>query len=133
MGNSTLKSVAAILAGLFANAAVTIGTDMFMSNVGIFPPFGIGFYTTSLVLLGLSYRTLFAVLGGYISARVAPSNPMLHVKWLITVGAIIGILSAIGGWNGFPHWYLVAIVLCSIVATWIGGRLGAQHYSFAHS
>jgi hypothetical protein len=131
MENSTFKSIVAVIVGLFANGVITIGTDMSMSKAGFFPPFGTGFYETSLVLLALSYRTLFAVLGGYITARLSPSKPMLHVKWLVGVGTVIGIFSAVGGWNGFPHWYLVAIVLCSIAATWLGGKLGAQQYRLA--
>jgi uncharacterized membrane protein YhaH (DUF805 family) len=50
------------------------------------------------------------------------------VYWLLMIGAVIGLVSAIGGKDMFPAWYLIAIVLCSVVATWLGGRLAVRRW-----
>jgi hypothetical protein len=39
-------------------------------------------YDTGLVLLALSYRCVYGVVGSYIAARFAPRNPMRHAMAL---------------------------------------------------
>lgn len=125
MNKWKLRSIAAVIAGIAANVIPTLLTDLSLSASHVMPAFGTGFYETPLVTLALSYRILFAAFGGWTAAILAPSQPMRHVGWLLTIGALVGVASVFGGWNMFPHWYLIAIVVGSTVATWVGG-LGAK-------
>jgi len=104
-----------------SNVALTVATDLAFSAAGVLPPFGTGYSTTWMLLLALSYRTLFAGVGGFLTARLAPAAPMRHVYWLMAIGLVLGALSAIGGREMFPAWYLLAIVALSLPATWLGG------------
>lgn len=129
MNTAIFKSIGAVLAGIAINVVLTLATDLSFSAAGVFPAFGTGFYVTWMVTLALAYRTLYAGVGGYLVARLAPRAPMKHVIWLMTIGGVVGTLSVFGGWHMFPHWYLIAIVIGSVLATWIGGRLVAKRSS----
>jgi hypothetical protein len=123
MNKQILRSIAAVAAGIAANVIPTISADVLLSALHVMPAFGTGFYETPLVTLALSYRILFAALGGFVTAWLAPKEPMRHVFWLLSIGALAGVLSVFGGWQMFPHWYLIAIVIGSVAANWLGGLL----------
>lgn len=77
---------------------------------------------------------LYSVVGGYVTARLAPTNPMRHVQWLIGTAFVIGVASTFGGWAMFPHWYLIAIVVGSVLLRgWVANcsraRLSRKPYS----
>jgi hypothetical protein len=119
------RSVAAVAAGLMVNVVLTTATDFALSALSVFPPFETGFSASGLVVLALSYRTLFAAISGYATARLAPDSPMRHARWLMAVGTAIGLLSVFGGWKMFPHWYLIGIVVYSVIAVWFGAKVYA--------
>lgn len=86
-----LRSILAILVGFFAVAMLSLGTDGILHAAGVFPPWG---QPMSDALFGLatSYRILNAVLGGYITASLAPGR---HVMILTLVGTIMAVIGAI--------------------------------------
>jgi hypothetical protein len=76
-------------------------------------------------LLALSYRTVYAVLGSYIAARLAPRNPMRHALILGFIGlplSVAGAIVAIKG-NFGPAWYPIALALTTLPCAWLGGVL----------
>jgi len=50
------------------------------------------------------------VAGGYVTAALAPNNPMRHV----------GVFVA---WHLSRHWYPIALVVTALPCTWLGGKL----------
>lgn len=121
------RSVGAILAGLVVNVLLTVLTDLALSSANVFPPFGIGFFATPLVLLALTYRLLFAGVGGFTAARLErPGRERVTTYWLIGIGITIGVLSTVGGWDMFPRWYLIAIVAGSAAMTYVGARVALR-------
>lgn len=123
---STLpKSVGAVLAGLASNVVLTVSTDLVLSAWGLLPPFGTGYSHAGLLSLALAYRALYAGVGGWLAARLAPHGPRRHVAGLMAIGLLIGLLSAAGGRGMFPAWYLLGIVALSLPATWLGGALAS--------
>jgi hypothetical protein len=84
---------------------------------------------TGLYVLALSYRIVYAVLGGFVTARLAPRAPMRHVTVLPVIGLVLGIVGAIAavtrGDLG-PNWYPIAIAVTAYPCTWLGGRLGVR-------
>jgi disulfide bond formation protein DsbB len=74
----------------------------------------------------LSYRMVYAVLGSYIAARLAPRNPMRHAiipgiigLALSAAGAIVAVTHADLG----PAWYPIALVITTLPCAWLGGLL----------
>jgi uncharacterized membrane protein YtjA (UPF0391 family) len=120
----SLRSVAAILAGLVAIAALSLATDMVLHALEIYPPWGEPMHDTLLNAVALSYRCVYAVVGGYITARLAPRSPLRHALILGVVGMV---LSALGGISATtanlgPIWFSVALVLISLPCAWIGAH-----------
>jgi hypothetical protein len=82
-------------------------------------------------LLALSYRILYTVLGGYITASLAPHSPMRHVfvgGILGTVIASAGAIAAISMADLGPNWYPIALAVTGFPCVWLGGVLyGIRH------
>lgn len=118
-------TVLAILAGVVVNVVLSLATDQVLHVTGIYPPWGEPMYEPSLNALALSYRIVFAVLAGYVTARLAPSAPMRHVQWLAGLGfalAVLGIGAAAKAQLG-PLWYPVALAVLTFPAVYAGGVL----------
>jgi hypothetical protein len=79
-------------------------------------------------LLALSYRIVYTVLGGFITARLAPRAPMRHVMVLALIGLAAGIAGAIVATTQDlgPNWYPIAIAATAYPCTWLGGWLGVK-------
>jgi hypothetical protein len=125
------RSILAVLSGMVVTIAITLATDEILHKVGIFPPWGasmVGYHGA--LLLATIYRTVYGVLGSYITARLAPSRPMR----LALIGGFIGLaVSAAGAaatWNKGPafgpHWYPLVLVVLALPTAWAGGMLGMR-------
>ena len=121
------NSVVAVLAGLFVNAILSSATDMILVAVGVFPPlheFGNpAFFSDSLLLLALLYRTAFGVFGCYLTARLAPRRPMTHSLALAGIGFVIGVVGALATWGIWQSWYSLAIIAVTLPSGWLGARI----------
>jgi drug/metabolite transporter (DMT)-like permease len=122
------RSVAAVLAGIVVGVAITLGTDQILHIIGVFPPWGasmVGF--DGALLLATAYRTVYGVLAGYITARLAPSKPMMHALVGGFLGLVVSIAGAAATWNKGPafgpHWYPLALIVLAMPQAWAGGRL----------
>lgn len=119
-----IKSIVAVLAGFLAIVVLTSVIDVLLAGTGIFPAKPEE-YTTGLSLIALVYRTAFAVVGGLVVVKLAPSEPVKHVIVLAAIGTLIGLAGVVTGWNlpGYPHWYSIALTLLTFPAIWYGGKL----------
>ncbi|HYD02925.1 MAG TPA: hypothetical protein VEC16_01375 [Alphaproteobacteria bacterium] len=126
MSKNTFKSIGAVLAGFFAVVVLSIATDILLEQTGIFPARSKSnptLTTTWVLALALLYRTIYTILGGYITALLAPTNPGKHVHILGIIGTVAGILGVIAGWNLSAHWYPIALAVLAYPSVWIGGKL----------
>jgi hypothetical protein len=114
-----LKSIGAIVAGFITVAGLSIVTDSVVSATGIFPPQ----ITTGMLVFALLYRITFTVLGGYVTARLAPQSAMIHVWVLAGLGQLGGIAGVFAGWDLSAHWYPIMIAVTAIPAVVYGGFL----------
>jgi hypothetical protein len=121
-----LKSIATVLAGAIAGVALSLGTDAALRAVGIFTPLGLPMSDGPL-LLATVYRTIYGVFGSYVTARLAPSRPMLHALILGVIGAAASVAGAVMAWNRVaefgPHWYPLALIVLALPESWLGGQL----------
>src|ERR1044072_4276117 len=87
------RSIAAVLLGFLAVVVLSLGTDEIFHLLQVYPPWDQPMPQPELNLLALSYRLVCTVLGGSITAKLAPRAPMTHV-WVL---AIIGLVMGTGG------------------------------------
>ena len=119
------KGIGAILAGMVFIVVPHTGTDLALEKLSIFPPPEQGLHITWMVVTATVYRSVFTIVGGYITAALAPDPPMRYViilgiigLALSTLGAIVTIPMKLG-----PAWYPIALVVLSLPCVWLGGKL----------
>jgi hypothetical protein len=120
-----LRSIGAVLAGLFVVIILSIGTDVVMHASKIYPPWDERM-TDGLFLLATAYRCVYAVAGSYITARLAPDRPMKHAILLGFVGLALSIFGLVVTWKASPElgpkWYPLALVATALPCAWLGGK-----------
>jgi hypothetical protein len=122
------RSTVAVLVGFVAVVVLSLGTDQVLHVLEVYPPWGQPMNDPELNLLALAYRCVYAVLGSYIAARLAPRNPMRHALILGAIGFVLsslGAVAAIGADLG-PMWYPVALVITALPCAWAGGALARR-------
>jgi hypothetical protein len=121
------RSVGAVLAGLVLNAVLSSATDLLLVAIGVFPPLAqFGHpesFSDSLLLIALFYRTLYGVLGCYVTAQLASQRPMAHSLALGGIGLLVGVVGAVATWGAWTSWYSLAIIAVTLPSAWLGARI----------
>lgn len=118
------KSIWAVAAGVLFIIVVTTLADTALRAAGILPPASQPL-SNSLALLATAYRIVISVIGAWLTAWLAPVNPLKHALMLGYVGTALGLVGILVAWNlriG-PSWYPVALTVLAIPQCWAGGRL----------
>jgi uncharacterized MnhB-related membrane protein len=128
MNKNPLKSIGAVLAGFVVVVILSLSTDIVLHALHVFPPWGqsmVGFDRA--LLLATIYRTIFGVVGSYITARLAPDRPMGHALVGGVLGLVLSIVGAAVTWNKGPafgpHWYPLALVVLAMPQAWLGSKI----------
>jgi len=123
-GKNVGRSIWAVVAGFLAVVILSIGTDAGLHAAGIFPGLGQRM-SGGLFVLATIYRTIYGVVGSYITARLAPYKPMKHALIGGAIGMVLATIGALTTWNKDlgPHWYPVALVVGALPTAWVGARL----------
>ena len=118
------RSIGALLAGFVVVVILSVGTDLALHAAGIFPPLG-QIMSNALFLLATVYRTVYAVVGSFITARLAPDRPMGHALVGGGIGLVLAAVGAVVTWNKDlgPHWYPLALIATALPCAWVGGKL----------
>ena len=120
------RSIVAVIAGFVTTALLSIGADAVMHGTGIFPPWGEPM-SNGLFVWATVYRCAFTVLGGYVTATLAPSSPMSHVVVLGSIGIVAATAGLVATWNLGPEfgpkWYPIMLVVTALPCVWSGGLL----------
>ena len=126
MNTNTWKSIGAFLAGLLGTVVLSIGTDVVLHAAGIFPALGQPM-SNSLFALATIYRTIYSISGAYLTARLAPANPLKHALILGSAGTVLALIGLLATWNKGPEfgpkWYPIVLVVFAIPQCWLGGKL----------
>jgi hypothetical protein len=119
------RSIAAVFFGFLAVVVLSVGTDQLLHVLNVYPPWGQPMYEARLNLLALSYRIVYTIVGGYVTAALAPHSPMRHVWVLAVIGLVAGIAGVVAAspLQLGPIWYPLAIAATAVPCTWIGGAL----------
>ncbi len=119
-----LRSIVAIVVGFVLIGMLAMGTDMIVMQA--FPAqFDEAGRTQNLTILMLmaAYVAVYAITGCYVTARLAPSRPMMHALILGALGLVMNIVATISLWGTAPAWYHILNLLLVMPYAWIGGRI----------
>jgi hypothetical protein len=120
------RSIGALVAGFLVVVILSLGTDVVLHSTGVFPPWGQP-AADALLLLAMAYRTVYAIAGSYVTARLAPDRPMQHALAGGVIGLVLSTVGAVATWNAGPafgpHWYPVALIVSALPCAWAGGKL----------
>ena len=129
-----LRSIVAVIAGIVFIIVTHTGTDFILESVGVFPARanraapGQRFDVTWMISTALIYRIVFQIAGGYITAVLAPSRPILHSVVLGCIGLFMSPAAAITviplDWG--PAWYPIALAVSALPSVWLGGWLAGR-------
>ena len=117
---NVFKSIGAVFAGFLVIVILSVLTDTVFEQTGVLPRgslFGAG-----PVLLALTYRILYSVIGCYLAARLAPDRPMGHALALGVVGVFVSAIGSIAARGLAPAWYVWALILVALPCAWVGGQ-----------
>ena len=122
-----LKSIAVVVGSYVLSVVLVLCTDPLLSR--LFPgDFVRGRIPSNHALLAST--ALFVVISivcAWLCARFAPGRAGRHVLWFFILGEVMGVATAIPGWNqGWPHWYALSWLLSWPVSCWIGLMIGRR-------
>jgi peptidoglycan/LPS O-acetylase OafA/YrhL len=133
-----LRSVGAVLAGLLANIVLAGAIDAALRATGTYPPM-FQPMADHLWALALTTRIVFAVVGGFLTARLAPpppARPMRHVMVLGGIETVLSVLFVLVNWNKGPefgpHWFAISVAITALPCTALGGVLHAKRIARTH-
>ena len=120
----TGRSIRAVVAGVIAVVVITTLVDIILHATHVYPPMDQPI-NDALALLATSYRLVIGVGGAWLTARLAPREPMTHALILGAVGTVLALIGLIATWNAGlgPRWYPLALVVLSIPQCWAGGKI----------
>jgi hypothetical protein len=119
-----VRSIAAVVVGFVLIGALNVGTSALLARVapGMVPTDGPVASTASLLLIS-AYVALYGIAGCYVTARLAPSRPMLHALIVGVLGLAISSPTALQSWDDAPAWFNVYNLLAVMPYAWLGGWL----------
>jgi hypothetical protein len=120
------RSAGAVIAGLLTVIVLSTLVDVVLHATSVFPPWGEAM-SDALFGLASSYRLLIGVLGGYVTARLAPHSAMRHALVLGGIGfllSVAGALATIGREPALgPVWYPLLLVATAVPCSWLGAKI----------
>jgi hypothetical protein len=120
-----IRSVLAVLAGWGIVGVLVVITDLVLMKIfpdqyvsGKMPP-------DNLAALSLATSTLWSVLGGWVTARIAAFKPWHHILGLVVWGELMGIASAVMTWGQIQSWYQIGLIVMWMPAVAAGAWICA--------
>lgn len=118
------RSIWAVVAGLIFNVVLTTLIDIAFHAAKVYPPMPEPLDDNG-AMLATSYRLVIAVVGAWLTARLAPTNPMKHALIGGVIGTVLSSVGVIVTWNRNlgPHWYPILLVVTAIPLSWLGAKI----------
>jgi hypothetical protein len=127
-----MRSIWAVVAGFLFTAVLSIGADAIVRWMApsLFSPTGA---TSNVAILALTtvFVAVFAIVGCYITARLAPSHPMRHALILGCLALAISLILSGKTWPMTPPWFNILNLVVIVPYAWLGGRLRERELAAA--
>jgi hypothetical protein len=119
-----VRSVVSVAAGFFAVMVLGAAADMVLSQVSsnAFDAQGHA-RAESTLFVKLAYETLFALIAGYVTARIAVRKPYTHVLVMAAIVLAGRAFIAALTWDVAPLWFNVGVLVLIIPAALLGAKL----------
>jgi hypothetical protein len=119
-----MRSFWAVVAGFLFIMVLSLGADKIMMSMSPWAFNANGGTTNMAILLLMTvYVAVFAVVGSYLTARLAPSAPMKHALILGVLGLIFSGIGTAKMWDTAPAWFHIINLALVLPYAWYGGRL----------
>ncbi|MCA2992479.1 hypothetical protein [Gemmatimonas sp.] len=129
-----IRSIVAVVTGFALIALLSIGTDLALMSAmpSLFEADG-STTSTTVLLLSIGYVGLYATLGCYLCARLAPDRPMGHALGLGALGLVFNVVGMVARWDMAPAWFHLVSVALVMVWAWLGGRMRTREMALMPS
>jgi peptidoglycan/LPS O-acetylase OafA/YrhL len=121
-----MKSVLAVVAGLVVTIVLSIGVDLLVVQTGLFPAKSADNTDLHWAII-TAYRAVISIFGCWVTAKLAPSRPMMHALIAGGIGMALAVVGAVFAWDKGPefgpHWYAIAVAITALPCAWIGAKL----------
>ena len=119
-----VRSVVSVAAGFFAVMVLGAAADIVLSQVSTnaFDAHGHA-RAESTLFIKLGYETLFALLAGYITARIAVRKPFTHVLVMSAIVLAGRAFIAVATWDVVPLWFNLGVLVLIIPAALLGAKV----------
>lgn len=127
-----VRSIVAVVVGFVLTGALNVGTNALLARVmpGLVPADGPVTDPAALILV-CAYVAVFGILGCWVTARLAPSRPMLHALVLGALALAMSVPVAMQNWGDAPAWFNVFNLVAVMPYAYIGGWLREQQQARA--
>jgi hypothetical protein len=119
-----VRSVVSVAAGFFAVMVLGAAADMVLSHVSpnAFDAQGHA-RAESTLFVTLAYETLFALIAGYVTARIAVRKPYTHVLVMAAIVLAGRAFIAALTWDVAPLWFNLGVLVLIVPAALLGAKL----------
>lgn len=116
------KSIRAVVVGFILVGVLAVAAD-FIVHAAAPHAYDAKGRTESLavLVLALLYTPAFGVVGGYVTARLAPGNPQRHALVLGVLGLLFSVPVVMAHWDDAPAWFHIVSLLTVVPAACLGG------------
>ncbi|MEJ0036394.1 MAG: hypothetical protein WDO68_09945 [Gammaproteobacteria bacterium] len=119
-----VRSVVSVAAGFFAVMVLGAAADVVLAQVSpnAFDAQGHA-RAESTLFIKLTYETLFALLAGYLTARIAVRKPFMHVLVMAAIVLAGRAFIAVATWDVVPLWFNLGVLVLVVPAALLGAKL----------
>ena len=119
-----VRSILAVVAGIVAVVALSEGIDFLVVKFGL-----LSFSGPALMVpfaIATVYRSIAAVVGGFVTAKLAPSKALMHAVILGAIGTALALAGVIANLSMPDLWYPIALVVTALPCSWLGGKIATK-------
>ena len=122
-----LRSIAAVAAGLAVIVLLCVLTDALLVTMQLLPspdahrPYGLAFLGVVVF-----YCAVYTLIGGYVTARLAPIRPVAHAVVLGLLGMALSVLGTMHAWQIGNGWNAITLLAEGLPLCWLGALLWTQ-------
>jgi hypothetical protein len=127
------RSILAVVAGFLVTGILIFATTagVVATNPGAFDARSVPTTTGMLVAMHL-YVAVYALLGCWVAARLAPSHPMRHAMIVAVLGVIVNAANP-SIWSTYPLWSNIVSVGSPLLLGWLAGTIRERQLASART